>query len=134
VEGTGYICKVPSSKYLLFKTVWALREMCHSTLLKWQCPESSIYFGMNVVNGVLRKSISSTPLHATLFIKSCRRLALILLCSGIDVHFAVVILRPSAPDLDSENSKCKDSNDVWVLKGCYDLCGWGHWSLITILF
>ncbi len=46
----------------------------------WRCPT---------------KSISTPHLQTPLFIKSCSiKIALILLCSCIDVHFSVVILTP----------------------------------------
>jgi hypothetical protein len=35
-----------------------------------------------------------------------------MLRSCIDVHFAVVILTPSTPDLDSDYSRCKDMYDL----------------------
>jgi hypothetical protein len=39
-------------------------------------------------------------------------------------------------DLDSDSSRCKGINGVWVRKGLvfYDICGCGQWSLNTILF
>jgi hypothetical protein len=52
----------------------------------------------------------------------------------------VVILTPLKSffyygvDTDYYPSRCKDIKGLWLLKDFYDVCGWGQWSLNTILF
>jgi hypothetical protein len=88
---------------------------------------------------------ASPPPHrqTPLFIKSCSRIAQILLHSGgIDGSFCSGHFNPfksffSTMYLESDyySSRCKDINGLWVFKGAlYDVWGWGQWSLNVILF